>query len=82
MEMQMSDHRSAPEGEYLTDAQLRELLQVTERTTIRWRNSALGPPFIRAGLRRVLYRRSDVEQWLAQRTFRHRAAELASKAEA
>jgi hypothetical protein len=29
--------------------------------------------------RRILYRKSDVELWLKQNTFRHRAEELASQ---
>ena len=45
------------------------------RTTVRWRRDGEGPPFIRVGPRRVLYRRSDVETWLRARTFDHRAAE-------
>jgi len=62
-------------GEFLSDAQTCDLLHVTSRTTARWRVEGSGPPFIRAGGRRVLYRRTDVERWLATRTFAHRAAE-------
>ena len=62
-------------GEYLTDAQLCAHLDVSDRTTLRWRRDGGGPPFIRIGPRRILYRRTDVEAWLAARTFPHRAAE-------
>lgn len=62
-------------GEFLTDAQLCGLLHVDGRTTLRWRNAGGGPPFVRVGDRRVLYRRRDVETWIARRTFAHRAAE-------
>ena len=61
--------------EFLTDWQLCALLHVDSRTTLRWRTEGGGPAFIRAGARRVLYRRSDVDTWLAARTFKHRAAE-------
>jgi hypothetical protein len=61
--------------EYLTDRQLCDWLHINPRTTMRWRRDGGGPPFIRAGERRVLYRTVDVETWLASRTFAHRAAE-------
>ena len=63
-------------GEFLTDAQLCARLDVTDRTTHRWRRDGGGPPFVRVGRRRVLYRRTDVDGWLAARTFAHRAAEF------
>ncbi len=64
-------------GEFLTDQQLSDMLGITTRTTLRWRRDGNGPPFVRAGLRRVLYRRADVLAWAASRTFSHRAAEAA-----
>ena len=60
---------------FLTDAQLCERLHINSRTTMRWRRDGGGPPFVRCGARRILYRRSDVELWAASRTFAHRAAE-------
>jgi len=66
--------------EFLTDPQLCELLHVNDRTLLRWRNAGGGPPFVRVGPRRLLYRRRDVEAWLAARTFAHRAAEAVAKA--
>jgi predicted DNA-binding transcriptional regulator AlpA len=65
--------------EFLSDAQTCELLHVNPRTTARWRIEGSGPPFIRAGGRRVLYRRADLEAWLTSRTYPHRAAEVISK---
>jgi excisionase family DNA binding protein len=62
-------------GEFLSDAQLCAMLRVTPRTTARWRVEGNGLPFVRAGARRVLYKRSDVESWIASQTFAHRAAE-------
>jgi len=67
-----------PTGEFLTDAQLCEWLQVEDRTTFRWRRDGTGPPFLRLGSRQIRYRRSDVERWLTERTFQHRAAEIAA----
>lgn len=61
--------------EFLTDWQLCALLHVDSRTTLRWRSDGDGPPFIRVGGRRILYRRGDIDAWLAARTFPHRAAE-------
>jgi predicted DNA-binding transcriptional regulator AlpA len=66
-------------GEFLTDPQLADLLHVDRRTTKRWRANGEGPPFIRLGRQRVIYARYDVDQWLAERRFTHRAAEAASQ---
>ncbi len=62
-------------GEFLSDRQLAELLDVTTRTTLRWRRDGGGPNFIRVGARRILYRRADVLAWAAARTFMTLAAE-------
>lgn len=66
---------TASSDEYITDPQLCALLHVEDRTSLRWRTDGNGPPFIRVGKRRILYRRTDVEAWLAARTYKHRAAE-------
>jgi hypothetical protein len=49
---------------YLDDAQLAHELNVSPRTVARWRAMREGPPVTRVG-RRVMYRRSAVEAWLA-----------------
>ena len=61
--------------EFLTDAQVAELLNITSRTTLRWRRDGDGPPFVRIGPRCVRYKRSDLDAWIAAQTFPHRAAE-------
>lgn len=38
-------------------------LYVSPRTMIRWRELRKGPCFVRAG-RRVLYRITDIDEWL------------------
>jgi hypothetical protein len=72
---------TAPD-EYLTDAQFCQMMSVTPRTTNQWRRNNLGPAYIRVGLRRILYRRGEVNSWLASRTFRHRAAEVTGRSQA
>ncbi|MBX6373153.1 MAG: helix-turn-helix domain-containing protein [Acetobacteraceae bacterium] len=62
---------------YLTEQQFSERYHVSPRTAQRWRSTGDGPPFVRLGPRRVLYRLSDCEAWAASRTFAHRAEELA-----
>ena len=62
-------------GEFLTPEKLALLMSVTPRTTLRWRKTGRGPPYIRAGKHRILYRRDDVAEWLASRRFSNRAAE-------
>jgi excisionase family DNA binding protein len=64
-------------GAFLSDQELADLLGVTTRTTLRWRRDGGGPPFVRAGPRRVLYRWADVNAWFAARTFATLAAEIA-----
>jgi hypothetical protein len=38
-----------------------------------------GPAFVRLGKRRIAYLESELDAWLASRSFRHRAAELAEQ---
>jgi hypothetical protein len=63
--------------QYVTEQGLHERYLIPPRTAQRWRSSGDGPRWIRLGRRRILYRVSDVEEWLRERTFRHRADELA-----
>ena len=63
--------------EYITEQGLYARYLIPPRTAQRWRSSGDGPSWIRLGPRRILYRVSDVEEWLRDRTFRHRADELA-----
>jgi len=69
-----------PENEYFDEDGLQERYLIPPRTAQRWRAEGAGPPFVRLGRRRVIYRRSDVEKWLAERTFRSLAHEAASAA--
>lgn len=49
--------------EYLTNAEAARLAGLAPGTLEAWRRRAGGPPFIRLG-RRVIYKRSDVVEWL------------------
>ena len=51
-------------------------LSIPRRTLQRWRVTGDGPPFVRAGMRRIVYRREAVEAWAVSREYRHRAAEI------
>lgn len=53
---------------YLTQPEAAEVLRLSERTLEKQRLDGTGPKFVKAG-RRVLYRDSDIEVWLAERTF-------------
>lgn len=48
----------------LTQAETAEHLRLSERTLERWRVSGSGPVFVKLG-RRVLYRQSDLDEWIA-----------------
>jgi predicted DNA-binding transcriptional regulator AlpA len=62
--------------EYLSDHSFCGMLEITPRTSRSWRRDGISPPYIRLGLRRILYKKSDVEAWLARQTHLHRAAEV------
>ena len=53
---------------YSTTADAAQLLQMSPRTLERLRLVGGGPKYCKAG-RRVLYRRADLEAWLASRSF-------------
>ena len=66
---------------YLTEKQVEEMCSISHRSLQRYRNTGVGgPAFVRLGLRRIVYRLSDVEEWAAGSTFRSRAHELSVKA--
>jgi len=65
---------------YLSEPQLSQRYAIPARSLQRWRCTGDGPPFVRLGPRRVAYRLSDVEAWMAARTFSSRAAELSKHA--
>jgi excisionase family DNA binding protein len=49
-----------------TQAEAADHLRLSERTLKRWRVSGSGPAFVKLG-RRVLYRKLDLEEWIASR---------------
>jgi len=65
---------------YLTERQFCQRYHVSARTAQRWRVTGDGPPFVRLGPHKIVYRFSDAETWAANRTFAHRAEELARTA--
>lgn len=66
---------------YLTPEQVEEDYHFPTRTQERRRSDGSGPRYVRLG-RRILYRRSDIEAWLAARTFKSHADERARELEA
>jgi hypothetical protein len=67
----------APNPEvYLTEDEFVARYRLGPRTAQRWRKSGDGPPWVRLGARRVVYRLADCEAWAAARTFAHVAAEM------
>ena len=59
---------------FLTQKQLAELLNLSERTLERWRVEGHGPKFVAMGPRRRLYRVADVDAWAKTQTFGSTAA--------
>lgn len=62
---------------YLDEKRVAQALSVSTRTLQRWRRDGGGPPYIRAGSRRVVYDARAIENWSDAHSFPHRAAELA-----
>jgi hypothetical protein len=62
---------------YLTEEEFCKRYHVAARTAQRWRVTGDGPHWVRLGLRKIAYRLADCEKWTADRTFVHRADELA-----
>lgn len=50
---------------YLTTEEVAAMLHLSKATLERWRRQGDGPPFVRAGRRRVLYPADGVDRWLA-----------------
>lgn len=73
----MSEQRQAPEGmqsngsggeEYMSPAETAEYLRVSQDfLKVRRRPGMDGPPFIRLGELKIVYRRSDVDRWASSR---------------
>jgi hypothetical protein len=74
--MAISEYRDA---EYRDEDGLHEPYLIPPRTTQRWRASGDGPRFVRLGPRRVVYRITDIEAWLAGRTYASIADETARR---
>ncbi len=63
-----------PMPDWLTSNAFAEWLGLKPQTIRKWRVRGGGPSYVRLGYR-VLYRRVDVEIWLAERTFKHTSEE-------
>ena len=58
---------------YLTQAESADFLRLSERTLERWRVEGNGPRFRRFG-RRVVYAKSDLENWADGRCYQSTSA--------
>lgn len=66
----------------LTTGQAGEFLQLTTRALEERRRRGTGPPYVRLGATTVRYQVSDLEQWIAERTYSSTADEAARLREA
>jgi predicted DNA-binding transcriptional regulator AlpA len=55
------------EGVLLKPAEVADMLHVANVTLSRWRQNNTGPKYIRISYNRVLYRETDVKEWISQR---------------
>ncbi len=65
---------------YLDEAEAARVLHLGRRTLQRWRVTGEGPPYVRVGVRRVLYSADELRRWAEARTYAHRAAEIVNTA--
>ncbi len=61
---------------HLTTNELAERLKVKPMTLYSWRRDGSGPPFIKIGSRKILYRIEDVERWEQDRLRRNTAEDM------
>jgi excisionase family DNA binding protein len=64
-----------PQSPLLRQSEAADHLRLSQRTLERWRVSGTGPAFVKLG-RRVLYRKLDLEEWIASRVL-HSTSEAA-----
>jgi len=76
----MSESWKAGLKQYLDENAEADRIGVSVRTLQRWRSEGSGPPYIRIGMRRIAYDPQKTDEWLARRSYPHRAAELAQTA--
>lgn len=60
-----TDRMENPVHEFETPEEVADRLRVPIRTLYDWRLRGVGPPALRIG-KRLRYRRSDVDAWLAE----------------
>jgi len=63
-----------PLPDWVDTKELASWLHLSPQTFRKWRLTGGGPQYVKFG-NRVLYKRKDVESWLAERTFKHSADE-------
>ena len=68
-------------SELLNQRETAEYLRLSPRTLERLRIVSGGPPFARLG-RRVVYRLSDLEDWVSERTVRSTSEMIAAEPDA
>ena len=59
--------RTDPEQRYMTAEQVTRELPVAKATLAKWRWNGTGPNYVKLGAR-VMYRRVDLDAWIASNT--------------
>jgi hypothetical protein len=54
--------------EYLTIEERAKLLRVKYKTLAIWRHKKWGPPYVKVGKKNIAYRKSDLNEYMAQNT--------------
>lgn len=66
---QQSTQSSGPQREYLTETDVSERYNIPRKTLAFWRSEGRGPKYSKPGMR-VLYRKADVDAFMAKYTVR------------
>ena len=66
----MTSKIEPPRDRLLTPPEVAQLLTVTEGTLAKWRVAGVGPKWLRlSNARTIRYRQSEIDGWLAARTY-------------
>lgn len=55
-----------PPAAYLTTSEAADYIRVTKRWLEKLRQIGGGPPYCKPGLKKILYRRDDLDEWVAR----------------
>lgn len=68
------DYDKVAKLDLMTSKEAATYLRANPNTLAKYRMTGDGPTYIQQSARRILYRRSDLDEWLSSRTFKSTSA--------